>query len=386
MISDLPLTVKSKLPHSGTTIFSVMSALANEYRAINLSQGFPNFESSAELISLVTQYMQKGYNQYAPMQGVMLLREAIAEKMERLYGAKYNPESEINITSGGTQAIYTAITAVIREGDEVIVLEPAYDCYAPAILLNGGIPVYVSLKQPDYHIDWAEVQKAITPRTRMIMINTPHNPSGAVMQEKDMRELERITRDTDIMILSDEVYEHLVFDGREHRGIACYPSLAERSFVIYSFGKTYHNTGWKMGYCLAPVSLMSEFRKVHQYLVFSSNTPVQYALADYMKNNRDYTGLNKFYEEKRDFFLGKIKNSRFKFSPAPGSYFQLLDYSGITSEGDFDFAVRLTKEHGVASVPVSAFYHHPADNKLLRFCFAKTEETLEKAAERLCRI
>src|ERR1017187_5550388 len=303
---QFPSLVRSKLPKVGTTIFTVMSALANEHKAINLSQGFPNFETSPELISLVNKFMKKGLNQYAPMQGIMPLREAIAEKMNDLYNAKYNPETEINITAGGTQAIYAAIAAVVQQDDEVIIFEPAYDCYAPAIELQGGIPVYIQLKAPDYHIDWEEVKKLVSHRTRMIMINTPHNPTGAVMNAADMKQLEKITNNTDIIILSDEVYEHIIFDGLEHQSIAKYPKLADRSFVIFSFGKTYHSTGWKMGYCLAPSNLMTEFRKVHQFMVFCANTPIQYALAEYMKNKNEYLELGKFYQEKRDYFIDLI--------------------------------------------------------------------------------
>jgi len=379
-------TIHSKLPTVGTTIFTVMSALATQHNAINLSQGFPNFECSPELVSLVDQYMKKGLNQYSPMQGIMPLREIIAAKMQDLYGVVYNPEKEINITAGGTEAIYAAITAIVNEGDEVIVIEPAYDCYVPAIELNGGIAIYVQLKAPNHTIDWNEVKKLVNQRTRMIMINTPHNPTGAVMTESDMRELEKITSGTDIIILSDEVYEHIIFDGLKHHSVCLYPKLAERSFVVFSFGKTYHTTGWKMGYVLAPERMMAEFRKVHQFLVFCVNTPLQYALADYMKNKDAYLQLGSFYQEKRDYFIKLLKGSRFKYTPASGSYFQMLDYSEITQEKDTDYAIRLTKEIGVASVPTSVFYHEPVDNKLLRFCFAKTNETLEKAAEKLCKV
>lgn len=381
-----PENIISKLPQAGTTIFTIMSALANEHKAINLSQGFPNFETSEELISLVNHYMKKGMNQYAPMQGILPLREVISEKMEDLYRIKYSPETEITITSGGTQAIYTAIAAVIREGDEVIVMEPAYDSYVPAIELNGGVPVFVQLKAPDYQIDWDAVKKVVNSRTKMIMINTPQNPTGSVMTANDMKLLEKITSGTGIIILSDEVYEHIIFDGQKHESVCRYPKLAERSFVIFSFGKTYHTTGWKMGYCLAPANLSTEFRKVHQFMVFCANTPIQYALTDYMKQKEKYNKLPTFYQEKRDYFIQLIKGSRFKFKPASGSYFQLLDYSAITKEKDTEFAKRLTKEYGVASIPISVFYHESVDNKLLRFCFAKTNETLEQAAERLLKI
>lgn len=380
-----PNIIKSKLPQVGTTIFSVMSALANENNAINLSQGFPNFETNEELISLVNQYMKKGFNQYAPMQGILPLRERIAEKVESLYGAVYNPDTEINITSGGTEAIYTAITSMIRDGDEVIVFEPAYDCYGPTIQLAGGIPIYIQLTAPDFSIDWDKVKKLITQKTKMIIINTPHNPGGSVMSANDMKELEKITSNSEITIVSDEVYEHIIFDGQRHESVMRYPKLAERSFVVFSFGKTYHNTGWKMGYCLAPENLMTEFRRVHQFVIFASTTPIQFALADFMKN-KNYLELPAFYQEKRDCFLKLLSGSKFKFTPAKGSYFQCLDYSAITKEKDFDFAVRLTKENKIASIPVSSFYNKKTDNKILRFCFAKTNDTLEQAAERLCSI
>ena len=381
-----PNTISSKLPKVGTTIFTVMSALANEHKAINLSQGFPNFDVNPKLVSLINQKMKEGLNQYAPMQGVPALREMLCEKMEKLYGAKYNPDTEVNITSGGTQAIYSALTAVVREDDEVIVIEPAYDCYVPAIELNGGIPIYVQLKGPNHTIDWNDVKKVITSHTKVIMINTPHNPMGSVMTAKDMQELEKIVSGTNILIISDEVYEHIIFDGKKHESVCKYPRLAERSFIVYSFGKTYHATGWKMGYCFAPENLMAEFRKVHQFIVFTSNTPIQHALADYIKECDDYNELGEFYQKKRDFFLAQIKGSRFKAIPASGSYFQLLDYSAITNEKDIDYAIRLTKENGVASIPTSVFYHEPTDNKLLRFCFAKTDDILKKAAEKLCSI
>ena len=378
--------IKSKLPKAGTTIFSIMSGLANETGAINLSQGFPNFEVSPELINLYHHAMKEGHNQYAPMQGIMSLREVIAEKMESRFSAIYNPEKEITITAGGTQAIYTAIAAVVGEGDEVIVFEPAYDCYVPAIELCGGIAVHVHLNPPDYRINWNEVKKLINQRTRMIIINTPHNPTGTILTAKDMLQLEKITQSNDIVILSDEVYEHIIFDGYEHQSVSRYPRLAERSFIIYSFGKTFHATGWKMGYCLAPQELMAEFRKVHQFLVFSVNTPLQHALAAFMKDKKNYAGIDVFYQQKRDCFLSLIKKSRFKPLPCVGSYFQLLDYSALSSLKDTDYAIKLTKENGVASIPVSVFYNVPVDNKLLRFCFAKDNTTLEKAAERLCSI
>lgn len=381
-----PNTISSKLPKVGTTIFTVMSSLANEHKAINLSQGFPNFDVNPKLVSLIHKKMKSGFNQYAPMQGIQQLREVLCEKMEQMYGAKYHPDKEVTITSGGTQAIYSALTAVIREGDEVIVIEPAYDCYVPAIELNGGIPIYVPLKAPNHTIDWNDVKKIISPRTKVIMINTPHNPMGSVMSAGDMKTLEKIVKDTNIIILSDEVYEHIIFDGQKHESVCKYPRLAERSFIIYSFGKTYHATGWKMGYCFAPENLMAEFRKVHQFIVFACNTPVQHALAEYIHDTDDYRELSEFYQVKRDFFLKQLRGSKFKFIPASGSYFQLLDYSTITNEKDTEYAIRLTKENGVASIPTSVFYHKPIDNKLLRFCFAKTDEVLKKAGEKLCKI
>lgn len=381
-----PSHIKSKLPKTGTTIFTIMSALANEHGAINLSQGFPDFLCDEKLISLVEQYMRKGFNQYAPMPGILSLREAIAEKAEKLYGAKYNPESEITVTPGGTEAIYAAITAAVGEDDEVIIFEPAYDCYAPAVELNGGLPIYVELEPPSYEIDWNDVKKLINQRTKMIIINTPHNPTGMVMTAQDMKQLQKLTQNTDIVILSDEVYEHIIFDNAEHQSVMRYPKLAERSFVVFSFGKTYHNTGWKMGYCLAPTELMREFRKAHQFIVFSANTPFQYAFADMMKDASYYQSLQSFYQEKRDYFLKLVEGSKFKAKPASGSYFQMLSYKGISNEKDTDFAMRLTTEHGVASIPTSVFYHHGIDRKMLRFCFAKEKQTLEKAAERLMRI
>lgn len=378
--------ITSKLPGTGTSIFAVMSALASEHNAINLSQGFPDFQISEKLISLVHQNMKKGHNQYAPMQGVLKLREAIAQKTEMLYGARYHPESEINITAGGTQAIYTAITAFVREGDEVIVVEPAYDSYVPAILLNGGIPKYARLNHPDYRIDWDDVKKLITHNTRMIIINSPHNPTGSILSASDMKTLEQLTRKTDIIVLSDEVYEHLIFDGHQHESACRYPGLTERSLVIGSFGKTFHATGWKMGYVLAPANLMAEFRKSHQFIVFTCNTPIQHALAEFIQDPLNWNTLPDFYQKKRDYFQQLIKGSRFSIIPCYGTYFQLLDYSGISDEDEISFAKKLTIENGIASIPVSVFYHKPIDHHCLRFCFAKKEETLEKAAKILCKI
>lgn len=381
-----PGAILTKLPKVGTTIFTVMSKLAEEHKAINLSQGFPDFSCSDELVSLVHKYMLAGRNQYAPMPGLMQLREVIAEKTESLYSCKYDPETEITITSGATQAIYTAIAAIIREGDEVIIFEPAYDCYEPAVELNGGKAVYLQLNSEDYSINWDDVKKVMNHRTRMIILNSPHNPSGSVLTAADMAKLEKFVKNTDIIILSDEVYEHIIFDQNEHQSVSRYPRLADRSFVISSFGKTFHTTGWKMGYCLAPKKLMAEFRKVHQFLVFSCNTPIQYALAEFLKKKKSYNQVSGFYKKKRDYFNKLLKTSKFKLEPSAGTYFQLLDYSDISNEKDTDFSVRLIKEFGVASIPVSVFYHRPVDNKVLRFCFAKKDETLEQAANILCKI
>ena len=381
-----PEKVKSKLPNTGTSIFAIMSKMANEHNAINLSQGFPDFDCSPDLIKLVNSNMNKGLNQYAPMPGVMELREMISQKTEKLYSLYYNPETEITITAGATQALYTAISAFINEGDEVIVIEPAYDSYVPAILVNGGKPVFISIKQPDNHIDWDELQMAINIQTKMIIINSPHNPTGVIFSSQDMEKLKKTVSGTNIIILSDEVYEHIIFDEYEHQSISRYPGLAERSLVISSFGKTYHTTGWKMGYCIAPENLMKEFRKVHQFVVYAVNTPIQYAVAEFLKREELYLKLGDFYQQKRDYFNDLVKETRFKFRPSKGTYFQILDYSEISDERDTDFAERLTKEFGIASVPVSVFNHDLADYKLLRFCFAKSEETLEKAAEKLLKI
>ncbi len=363
-----------------------MTALANQHGAINLAQGFPDFMSSEKLIELVHQYMKKGMNQYAPMAGLMSLRERIAEKVFDLYKIEFNPEKEITITAGATQAIYTSIAATIHEGDEVILFEPAYDSYIPAIKIHGGIPKPVELKGPDYTIDWNMVKKKITNRTKMIMINSPHNPTGTVLTKNDLIQLEKITADRDIIILSDEVYEHIIFDGQKHESILHYPKLCEKSIVVFSFGKTYHNTGWKIGYALAPEPIMKEFRNVHQFEVFSVNTPIQYALSDFMQDKDEYLNVHSFYQQKRDLFCNLIKDSRFTFKPSAGTYFQLLDYSAITDKNDMDFADEITIHHKVASIPLSPFYRKAPDDHFLRFCFAKKDDTLKQAAEILCRI
>lgn len=380
-MQDYPKPITSKLPHVGTTIFTVMSRLAAECNAINLSQGFPDFDCAPELRALFCHYINAGYNQYPPMAGIMGLREAIAEKMSSLYGANYDPEHEVTVTPGATYAIFTAVSAFVNPGDEVILFEPAYDSYAPAVEVNGGKPVYVQLQYPDYSIDWDAVKRAITPKTRMMIINSPNNPTASVMSGEDFRVLASLLRDTDIIVASDEVYEHLVYDGHKHQSVASVPGLAERSFVVNSFGKTYAVTGWKMGYALAPKNLMLEFRKVHQFNAFVSNSPVQYAFADYMKNKDAYLSLAAFYQKKRDFFLEGLKGSRFKPLPSRGTFFQNLAYDAISDERDTDLAIRLTKEKGVASIPVSVFYREPPSHKVLRFCFAKSEATLARGAE-----
>lgn len=383
---DYKSVIHSKLPAVSTSIFSVMSKLAHDSEAINLSQGFPGFDCSLELISLVEKYMRKGFNQYAPMQGLMKLREAISSKVEEQYACFYNPETEITITAGATQAIFTAILASIHEGDEVIIIEPAYDCYAPAVELAGGKCVFFQLNDATYEVNWIDFQKLINARTKMIIINSPHNPTGSILSPSDLKQLEKLTADSDIIVLSDEVYEHILFDGTKHESVVKYPKLAERSFVISSFGKTYHTTGWKVGYCLAPAKLSTEFRKVHQYNVFSVNTPIQYAYSDYLLQKDAYISLNNFYQQKRDFFNRLFEGSRFQFTPSSGTYFQLLDYSLISSDNDVDFAKRLTIDNKVASIPVSVFYHKKHSGKKLRFCFAKENDELEKAAEKLIRL
>ncbi|WP_448961021.1 methionine aminotransferase [Larkinella arboricola] len=363
-----------------------MSKLANETGAINLSQGFPGFDCSPDLVARVEHYLKTGFNQYAPMTGVPALREILAQKTEQLYGVSYHPETEVTVTSGATEALFAAITAVIRPGDEVIVFEPAYDSYVPAIELNGGIPVFVTLTPPTYAIDWNTVRAKVTEKTRLIIVNTPHNPTGRVWTADDLEQLAALVKHRDIWIVSDEVYEHIRFDGRPHRSLATHPVLQERTFVCGSFGKTFHITGWKIGYCLAPKELTTEFRKIHQYLTFSTVTPIQHALADYLKNPEHYETLPDFYERKRDLFLDSIRGSRFGFQPTEGSFFQTVSYQAITDESDYDLAVRLTREIGVASIPVSVFYNQKNDYRILRFCFAKDDETLLRAGERLSQL
>jgi len=377
----VPIT--SKLPNVGTTIFTVMSKLAADLGAINLSQGFPDFDCDPALVDAVARHMRDGRNQYAPMQGVPALRQAIAAKFRDLYGVSYDPDSEVTVTSGGTEAIFDAVAAAIHPGDEVIVFEPVYDSYVPAIDVSGGKAVVVSLRYPDYRIPWDEVRAAVTPRTRMIMLNSPHNPTATILSANDLLELSRLVDGTAITIMSDEVYEHIIFDGARHESMARHDVLRSRSFIVGSFGKTYHVTGWKVGYVVAPAGLTAEFRKLHQFVTFSTNTPIQHALADFLTDKRGYPELSSFYQRKRDLFLDLIRGSRWKPLPSRGTYFQLLDYSAITDEKDMDFALRLTKEHGVASIPTSAFLYNQAPPLALRFCFAKKDETLRAAAERL---
>jgi methionine aminotransferase len=360
-----------------------MSRMAAERGAINLSQGFPDFDCDPELVETVARHMRDGRNQYAPMQGILALREAIAAKYEHYHGRRYDPETEITVTSGGTEAIFDAVAAVVRPGDEVIVLEPCYDSYVPAVELNGGLPVVVSMTPPAYAIDWDGVRAAVTPRTRMLIVNSPHNPTGSVLTPADIAELTRTVTGTDILSVSDEVYEHIIFDGVRHESLARHEALASRSFVIGSFGKTYHTTGWKVGYAVAPAALTAEFRKVHQFVTFATNTPVQHAVAEFLASRRGLDELSPFYQAKRDLFLRLMEGSRFRPLPCRGSYFQLMDYSAISDEDDVAFAVRTTKEHGVASIPTSPFLYRTSAPKAVRFCFAKKDGTLEQAAERI---
>ncbi|MBC34627.1 MAG: aminotransferase [Bacteroidetes bacterium] len=376
----------SQLPGDAISIFAVMSKISAEHGALNMSQGFPDFEVSPKLIDRIHYYMKQGHNQYAPMTGVQALNKQISNVVKELHGADYDPQKEINITSGATQAIYTIISAVIKDDDEAIIFEPAYDSYAPSIKLNGGIVKHAQLRMPDYSIDWEEFARMITHRTKLVIINTPHNPTGSIISAEDMQRLGEILRGTDILVLSDEVYEHLIYDDNIHQSVAKFPELAQRSFVVGSFGKTFHATGWKMGFVLAPENLMAEFRKAHQWVVFTVNTPIQYALADYLSEPKNYLTLGSFYQKKRDYFLRKIKKSRFKIVPSSGTYFQVLDYSDISDEGGMDFAVRMIKEFGMASIPLSPFYQDKTETHRLRFCFAKEKETLDKAGEILCQI
>ena len=373
--------IRSKLPKVKTTIFTTVGNLARKHDAIDLSQGFPNFEADQKLMDLVSRAMREGHNQYAAMQGYLGLREIISEKIQKLHGKNYSPDTEITVTVGATQAIFTAITAFVHPGDEVIVLKPSYDCYEPAIEVNGGIAICHQLRSGDYKVNWEEFKSKISTKTRMVIINTPHNPSGRIFSKDDMLQLQEILRPTNIILVSDEVYEHIIFDGEEHQSVSRFNDLASRSFVCASFGKTFHVTGWKMGYCAAPAELMHEFRKTHQFAVFCVDYPVQRALATYLEEEGHYLGLNSFYQEKRDFFLDGLKHSKFKFTPSQGTYFQLVDYTAITQESDVDLAQRLIIDYKLACIPISSFNVGDRDDKVLRFCFAKKKETLKQALE-----
>ncbi len=379
--------MKSKLPDQGTTIFSVMSALAAEHNALNLSQGFPDYEGPLALREAMAHQVLEGYNQYTPMIGLPALREQIQAKLQRYYRVDADPDTEITVVPGATEAIYCAITACVSAGDEVIVFDPCYDSYEPSVKLAGGITRHIPMTLPDFSIDWNRVEATINDRTRMIIINSPHNPSGSILREQDLLTLQAMIAERDIYVLSDEVYEHLVYDGEQHRSVLQYPQLRERSFAVFSFGKTFHITGWKTGYCVAPPALTAELRKIHQYVTFVAVTPIQQALADYMAAEPDFAaGLSSFYQTKRDLFCNLLEGSRFHCVPSAGTYFQLLDYSEISQELDADLAVRLTQEAGIASIPISVFCDKKLDATVLRFCFAKTEPMLEQAAELLCKI
>ena len=378
--------ISSKLPDIGTTIFTVMSKLAFDHKAINLSQGFPGFDTYPYLKDLVDEYVQQGYNQYAPMSGIPELKKRISCKVLNLYDVEFDPEEEVTVVSGATEAIYAAVAATIRSGDEVIILEPAYDSYVPAVRLNGGIPVYVPLNVSDFSVDWQKVKDAITEKTRLIMVNTPHNPCGYVWTQEDLDRLAEITRNKEIYFVSDEVYEHIVFDDRRHLPLLSHPELRERTFSCGSFGKSFHITGWKIGYCVAPKPLSVEFRKIHQFLTFSTSTPMQYALAEFLEDPSRYLFLHQFYQQKRNLFCEGLEQTKFQFTPSQGSFFQVVSYAHLSDERDFDLAIRMTKEIGVASIPVSVFYHDKRDHKLLRFCFAKENEVLEQALEKLQKI
>lgn len=381
------MVLDSKLPHVGTTIFTVMSKLAADHGAINLSQGFPDFDGPTALLERAVYHLTHGHNQYAPMPGVMALREQVARKVATLYGASVDPDAEVTITAGATEAIFCAITAVVRAGDEVIVFDPAYDSYEPAVTLAGGVTRHVPLVAPSFTPDWDRVRDALTKRTRLLIINTPHNPTGSIWREADLQALRELARDHDFFIVGDEVYEHIVFDGDRHESLLRYPDLYARSFVVSSFGKTYHATGWKTGYCVAPKELTVELRRIHQYVNFVANTPIQHALADYMAVAPEHaTSLGAFYQKKRDLFVGLLESSRFGITPSCGTYFQLLDYGHVSNETDVELSRRLTIEAGVASIPVSVFYQHAPELRLLRFCFAKDDATLTRAAQILCRL
>ena len=378
--------LQSRLPSTGVSIFAVMSRLANEHGAINLSQGFPDFDCAPELVEVVVRRMREGHNQYVPMPGVLALREALAMKIELLYGRRYDPVTEITVTSGATEALFSAIMALVHPGDEVIVFEPAYDSYAPVVQLAGGVPVFVTLRSPDYRINWDEVRRAIGPRTRLLVVNSPHNPTGMTLDAGDLGELKRVLEGTDALVVSDEVYEHIVFDDARHESLARDAELAARTVVISSFGKTYHTTGWKVGYCAAPGPITAEIQRVHQFVTFAVNGAIQMAYAEFVAADPRCAELTSFYQRKRDLFLRLLDGSRFRPLPCHGTFFQLVDYSAITGERDAEFAVRLIRDHGVASIPLSPFLYTAEAGPVLRFCFAKRDETLERAGAQLRRI
>jgi methionine aminotransferase len=378
--------IGSKLPSTDVSIFSVMSRLAEEHGAINLSQGFPDFDCDPGLIEAVSRQMQAGHNQYAPMLGVFALREALSRKIELLYGRRYDPATEITVTSGATEGLFSALTALVRPGDEVVLLQPAYDLYPPVVRLCGGTPVFVTLQRPDYRVDWDEVRRALSPRTRVIVVNSPHNPTGMVFDRDDIRELASVLEHTGAMVVADEVYEHILFDGRRHESLTRYPEIAERAVVVSSFAKTYHTTGWKIGYCVAPQPLSAEVARVHQFVTYAVNGAIQRAYAEWVSRDPAAASVTPFYQAKRDRFLALLQGSRFRPLTSQGTFFQMVDYSAITNERDSDFALRLLTEHGVAAIPVSPFLTDADPGPVLRFCFAKRDETLERAAERLRRV
>ncbi|MEM9324787.1 MAG: methionine aminotransferase [Bacteroidota bacterium] len=380
------MTITSKLPDIGTSIFSVMSGMATQHKALNLSQGFPDFAISQELIDRVTDQMQRGRNQYPPSIGVGPLREAISEMTSHLYGIEANPSTEITIFSGATEAIYCAITALIHEGDEVIIFDPAYDSYDPVVRLQRGVPVHINLVQPHFGIPWDRLEESITPRTKAIMINNPHNPTGSIIERADLERLERVAEQHDLMVISDEVYHNMVFDGKKHTSVLEFEGLRRRSIGAFSFGKTFHATGWKVGYSIAPPAFTEELRRVHQFVTFTVNTPIQFALGEFIREPSHYESLPGFFQQKRDFFLECIAGSRFRAIPSGGTYFQVLSYEGLSDLSDQEMAEMMTKEMGLASIPVSVFYDDGSDHKLLRFCFAKDEETMSKAGEILRKV
>ena len=384
-VKSAQIKITEKLPDWGTSIFAIMSKMAVEHNALNLSQGFPDFNCSDELLSMLHNFQNKGFNQYAPMPGVLVLRNVISDTIKKVYGRDYNPESEITITSGATQAIYTAVSCILNKGDEAIVFEPAYDCYAPDIEANGGIPIRIPLKK-DFSYDWEEIRKRVNNKTKLMIFNSPHNPSGSLIQKEDIDQLIELVKGTDILLISDEVYEFIVFDNEKHHSFTLYDELYKRSFVISSFGKTFHTTGWKLGYCAAPEYLMKEFRKLHQFVVFSSNTPIQYAYAEYLKDEKKYLNLSDFYQKKKDLFADEMKKSKFKVLPCKGTYFQLLDYSEISDKNDMEFTEYLTKEVGIATIPLSPFYKNGSDEKVIRVCFAKKDEVMVEAAKTLSKL